>query len=145
MGTHPIFESDFDCLTDGCGCRDDLGGRRKFVSANRVLRDRALHRHVDRWQSVRFVPSTRGTLYVSTGTRERYQPIKIKKRKDFETSVIRGWDEGISQMTVGQRAKLICTDDYGYGDSGYPGVIPPKATLMFDIKLIDFKSKTHHH
>jgi len=58
--------------------------------------------------------------------------------------VIRGWDEGVSQMTVGQRAKLICTDDYGYGDAGYPGVIPPKATLMFDIKLLDFKLKHHH-
>ena len=47
-------------------------------------------------------------------------------------------------MSIGQRAKLICSEDYGYGDSGYPGVIPPKATLMFDIKLIDFKSKSHH-
>ena len=44
-------------------------------------------------------------------------------------------------MSIGQRVKLICTDDFGYGDGGYPGVIPSKATLVFDIKLIDFKAK----
>lgn len=40
------------------------------------------------------------------------------------------------QMSIGQRAKLTCTPDYAYGPRGYPGVIPPNATLVFDVELI---------
>lgn len=50
--------------------------------------------------------------------------------------VIRGWDEGVAQMSVGQRANLVCTPDYGYGARGAGGVIPPNATLNFDVELI---------
>lgn len=50
--------------------------------------------------------------------------------------VIRGWDEGVAQMSVGQRAKLTCSPDYGYGAAGAGGVIPPNATLIFDVELI---------
>ena len=44
----------------------------------------------------------------------------------------------ITQMSKGQRANLICPPDYAYGPKGYPGVIPPNATLKFDVELIDF-------
>ncbi|KAI9484413.1 fk506-binding protein 2 [Zychaea mexicana] len=50
--------------------------------------------------------------------------------------LIKGWDEGVPQMSVGQRAKLTCTPDYAYGPRGVPGVIPPNATLVFDVELI---------
>lgn len=50
--------------------------------------------------------------------------------------VIRGWDEGVAQMSVGQRAKLVCSPDYAYGSRGHPGVIPPNATLTFDVELL---------
>ncbi|KAI7830936.1 peptidyl-prolyl cis-trans isomerase [Kickxella alabastrina] len=50
--------------------------------------------------------------------------------------LIRGWDEGVPQMSLGQRAKLTITSDYGYGDRGIGGVIPPKATLVFDVELL---------
>lgn len=46
--------------------------------------------------------------------------------------VIKGWDEGVAQLSKGQRAKLTCTPDYAYGDRGAAGVIPPNATLVFD-------------
>ncbi|KAF9905798.1 FK506 binding protein proline rotamase rapamycin-binding protein [Linnemannia zychae] len=50
--------------------------------------------------------------------------------------VIRGWEEGVPQMSVGERATLKMSSDYGYGDAGYPPVIPPKATLTFDVELL---------
>jgi hypothetical protein len=47
-----------------------------------------------------------------------------------------GWDEGVAQLSVGQRAKLTCSSDYAYGEEGHPGVIPPNATLIFDVELL---------
>ena len=52
--------------------------------------------------------------------------------------VIRGWDEGITQLQKGQKAILTCPPDYAYGSSGAAGVIPPNATLIFEVELIDF-------
>jgi FKBP-type peptidyl-prolyl cis-trans isomerase len=49
---------------------------------------------------------------------------------------IKGWDEGVAQMTVGERANLTCTPDYAYGARGFPPVIPPGSTLIFDVELI---------
>ena len=52
--------------------------------------------------------------------------------------VIRGWDEGIVQLSKGQKATLICPPDYAYGARGHPPVIPQNATLQFDVELLDF-------
>merc|ERR1712088_878732 len=43
--------------------------------------------------------------------------------------VIKGWDEGVIQMSLGEKCILICTPDYAYGARGFPPVIPPSATL----------------
>lgn len=48
------------------------------------------------------------------------------------------WDEGVKQMSKGQRANFEFTPDLGYGVGGYPPVIPPNATLLFDIELLEF-------
>jgi len=60
--------------------------------------------------------------------------------------VIRGWDEGVAQLSIGQRAKLTCTPDFAYGAAGAGGVIPPNATLVFDVELISLHHrKTSDH
>merc|ERR1712066_1121083 len=50
--------------------------------------------------------------------------------------VIRGWDEGVMQMSLGEKAKLAISADYGYGARGAGGVIPPNADLNFDVELL---------
>ena len=75
-----------------------------------------------------------GTVFDSSYKRK--QPI------DFPVGVgqvIAGWDEGILLLKVGDKARFVIPSNLAYGESGAGGVIPPNATLIFDVELMDVK------
>ncbi|XP_029911692.1 peptidyl-prolyl cis-trans isomerase FKBP1A-like [Myripristis murdjan] len=78
---------------------------------------------------------TDGTVFDSS--RERGKPFKFKIGHQ---EVIRGWEDGVARMSVGERAKLTCSPDFAYGSKGHPGVIPPNATLIFDVELLSLEA-----
>ncbi|KAK0062992.1 uncharacterized protein LOC129926275 [Biomphalaria glabrata] len=82
-----------------------------------------------------------GTLKNGTkfdSSRDRGKPFQTKIGVG---QVIKGWDEGFTKLSKGERAKLTISPDYGYGEQGAAGVIPPNATLIFDVELLDIIRK----
>jgi FK506-binding protein 1 len=69
------------------------------------------------------------------------------RNKPFEFTigvgqVIQGWDEGVTQMSLGEKANLAITSDYGYGSRGAGGAIPPNADLNFEVELLAIGKKS---
>jgi FKBP-type peptidyl-prolyl cis-trans isomerase FkpA len=72
-----------------------------------------------------------GTKFDSSKDRGRAFQFSLGKG-----DVIRGWDEGVAGMKVGGKRKLTIPPDLGYGARGAGGVIPPNATLLFEVELL---------
>ncbi|GAM23234.1 hypothetical protein SAMD00019534_064090, partial [Acytostelium subglobosum LB1] len=82
--------------------------------------------------------------YVGTLTNGTEFDSSRKRGKPFEFvlgrgQVIKGWDEGVAQMTQGEKSILTISPDFGYGASGIGGVIPGNATLIFEVELLSFR------
>ena len=87
--------------------------------------------HYTGWLYSDSAPENKGTKFDSS--RDRKQPF------DFELGagmVIQGWDEGVEGMQVGGQRRLVIPPEKGYGAQGAGGVIPPNATLVFDVELV---------
>lgn len=77
---------------------------------------------------------TDGTKFDSSV--DRNQPFSFPLGKG---RVIKGWDEGVEGMKIGSKRKLIIPPTLGYGNRGAGQVIPPNATLIFEVELIDLR------
>jgi FKBP-type peptidyl-prolyl cis-trans isomerase len=90
--------------------------------------------HYTGWLYAPAAPDHKGTKFDSS--RDRNEPFVFPLGGG---RVIRGWDEGVAGMKVGGQRTLIIPPDMGYGSRGAGGVIPPGATLVFDVELLDVK------
>ncbi|CAL1683745.1 unnamed protein product [Lasius platythorax] len=82
-----------------------------------------------------------GTLLDGTkfdSSRDRDKPFKFDLARG---SVIKAWDIGVASMKKGEIAILTCAPEYAYGKDGSPPLIPPEATLKFEIELLDWKGE----
>ncbi len=90
--------------------------------------------HYTGWLFDAAAPENKGTKFDSS--RDRGDPF------DFPLGaghVIKGWDQGVAGMKVGGQRTLVIPPEMGYGARGAGGVIPPNATLVFDVELLDVK------
>ena len=90
--------------------------------------------HYTGWLYVEDAPDHKGTKFDSS--LDRNDPFSFPVGGG---QVIQGWDQGVAGMQVGGQRRLIIPPELGYGARGAGGVIPPNATLVFDVKLLNIR------
>ena len=100
-------------------------------SGKRAEAGRTVSVHYTGWL---YENGTKGAKFDSS--RDRNDPFEFSLGAGM---VIRGWDEGVAGMKVGGKRTLIIPADMGYGARGAGGVIPPNATLVFDVELLEVR------
>ncbi|MCV3214203.1 FKBP-type peptidyl-prolyl cis-trans isomerase [Plectonema radiosum NIES-515] len=121
--------------------------KKTTTGANKVVTTSSGLKYTELKVGTGATPKTGQTVTVHyTGTLENGTKFDSSRDRGvpFEFSlgtgqVIKGWDEGIGTMKVGGRRKLIIPPKLGYGARGAGGVIPPNATLIFDVELLGIK------
>jgi FKBP-type peptidyl-prolyl cis-trans isomerase len=104
------------------------GGGAEAVSGRRVVV------HYTGWLYEAGAADKKGAKFDSS--KDRNEPFEFSLGAG---EVIRGWDEGVKGMKVGGKRTLTIPPDMGYGARGAGGVIPPNATLLFEVELIDVR------
>ena len=117
-------------LSASCGGSDSSpsGGGSTLTEATN---GRVVTVHYTGWLYDESKPDKHGNKFDSS--RDRGQPFSFTLGAG---QVIRGWDQGVLGMKVGEQKTLIVPPELGYGSAGFPPVIPPNATLVFDVELL---------
>jgi len=103
-------------------------------SGHEAAAGRTVTVHYTGWLYDQNTPDHKGKKFDSS--RDRGDPFTFRLGRG---QVIRGWDDGVAGMKVGGRRTLTIPPEYGYGAQGAPGAIPPNATLVFDVELLDVR------
>ena len=90
--------------------------------------------HYTGWLYDAAKPDHKGTKFDSS--KDRNEPFEFRLGAG---QVIKGWDQGVAGMKIGGKRKLTIPPDLGYGARGVPGAIPPNATLVFDVELLEVR------
>ena len=130
-------------LCVGCGGDSDTGGSNvtELMKADahagsgaEAVAGRTVTVHYTGWLYDESSADKKGRKFDSS--RDRNEPFSFRLGGG---QVIRGWDEGVAGMKVGGQRTLTIPPAMGYGARGAGGVIPPNATLVFDVELLDVK------